>query len=809
MRKSSCGIPVGFGFCLLAVSVLASCGQSESSRSRPDAAGGGDADVVNPPEALDAEIDSGPEKGVSPVGQGEGVVTRDLAGAPAFGKAPTCESSEADHVLRGDDLRQALERASRGELRAGIDHTSLIGSCDVTRRDVAEALRSGGFKRHKGREYRSAASLLAQSLHADPSHTKARYDFACALALSQRPVAAVTHLEELARAGEEGRRWLALATRDSDLDTLRERERYLELFYPENELEGEREALAPTGPVIPLEGLPPPSKRLPYERREPLALECSPRPRCIWPRINKLLIATEEINADGKRRAFNRRDPDDYQTRRRIPFPAKNDGYTELTTPAYWHAAEDARFVVVPYRFLGAKAAPNGIAIYSVEEGGVRFVYGFEAGTEPCADGETRVEAIYSNHSGEELRIVEGCGKVVDYRRLRWESERLNLYQGRIQLVPDARRFEPDPETAPADVGPARDDLEEGEIPGWTPARTCRPAIGSKILGADAVRGHLKSIVAGVVPVDVTTAKLMESCSIEPVEIAKAYNKAGLTRYREGELDAARGLFAEALRAEPLHLASRFNLAGALSRLDRASDSVSQLAELAKAPTSEAGPWFRKSVDDPDFRNARQHEGYAALVYRPIVDSYQAYGVGMSVWNARDRVLTFTVPGLPSGAAWEVIENPWRDVQSLVMSSYHGTSSPPSDYSGGPGGRYNLPPEALTLGYRPIGRPAIWTPAPEFQYLVVPFHDSGFPYGNGVAVFAIADEGVRFLGGTMATAGEGCHGLHETAEIFATSGYEELRLVSGCGRDGGMSRIRHEAGELRLISTQLALPRDD
>lgn len=97
-------------------------------------------------------------------------------------------------------------------------------TCFPTRKSLAQALNDGGFKKYSAKDLESAKTFWRAALMVRPSMVIARYNYACALALTNKPQEAVAQIAELARvAGEDpaAQNYLEKSKSDDDLKSVR------------------------------------------------------------------------------------------------------------------------------------------------------------------------------------------------------------------------------------------------------------------------------------------------------------------------------------------------------------------------------------------------------------------------------------------------------------------------------------------------------------------------------------------------------------------------------------------------------------
>jgi hypothetical protein len=156
-------------------------------------------------------------------------VARDVASVgsvPAFAEARqlagACEPKDRarlERLRRGEDDAVTAGTASVDQLVSGV-----FGGCEAARTDLAKALNEGGLQHHKSKRYGEATRWWTTALRVDPSHIRARYNLACALALSGKREDSLWALSELSRAAGAGNgqaaEQLQKARTDSDLESL-------------------------------------------------------------------------------------------------------------------------------------------------------------------------------------------------------------------------------------------------------------------------------------------------------------------------------------------------------------------------------------------------------------------------------------------------------------------------------------------------------------------------------------------------------------------------------------------------------------
>lgn len=133
-----------------------------------------------------------------------------------------CQRFMDSTVPTGDALKKVLADAKDGVVP--MHHpSSLAGSCEVEAQEIASALNSGGLKAYEEKDYSRAQSLWVMAVQLAPHRTGARYNLACAYALAGDAERAIVQLQQLARAGSDGRKRLKKAAKDSDFYSMRDR----------------------------------------------------------------------------------------------------------------------------------------------------------------------------------------------------------------------------------------------------------------------------------------------------------------------------------------------------------------------------------------------------------------------------------------------------------------------------------------------------------------------------------------------------------------------------------------------------------
>lgn len=146
----------------------------------------------------------------------------------APGECPITNATRLAAINRGDDAEVATGEADAKSLLAAVS-----GDCPAGRAKLATALNTGAFALYKNRNLEAASHFWAATLNVDPAHIKARYNLACALALSGHGEDALWALGGVARAAKSGdsdaTTQLAKARDDSDLAKLREMPQFIQL----------------------------------------------------------------------------------------------------------------------------------------------------------------------------------------------------------------------------------------------------------------------------------------------------------------------------------------------------------------------------------------------------------------------------------------------------------------------------------------------------------------------------------------------------------------------------------------------------
>lgn len=146
--------------------------------------------------------------------------------APDQGKAKACSASASAKtrfktLQKGDDDDITENKADLAALEK-----DLAGDCRSAKRELADALNSGGFIHYKKKAYKEANRWWRAALVVRPSHVLARYNVACGLALDGDGKSAIAEMNELARATREGEaaaaNFLEKAKSDDDLKSIRD-----------------------------------------------------------------------------------------------------------------------------------------------------------------------------------------------------------------------------------------------------------------------------------------------------------------------------------------------------------------------------------------------------------------------------------------------------------------------------------------------------------------------------------------------------------------------------------------------------------
>lgn len=143
---------------------------------------------------------------------------------------PGC-TRDPSAALAGRARRQVLSAAARGTLPSATA-AELVASCETSPSSVADMLNRGGLRAHREGDYARALRFWELAVQVDPARTSARYNVACAYALTGQPARALAQLAVLQGAGVDGARWLARAREDSDLASLHTDPRFVALTTP-------------------------------------------------------------------------------------------------------------------------------------------------------------------------------------------------------------------------------------------------------------------------------------------------------------------------------------------------------------------------------------------------------------------------------------------------------------------------------------------------------------------------------------------------------------------------------------------------
>jgi hypothetical protein len=104
----------------------------------------------------------------------------------------------------------------------------------------------------------------------------------------------------------------------------------------------------------------------------------------------------------------------------------------------------------------------------------------------------------------------------------------------------------------------------------WVPEASVRCVPAPTTMTRAELDAHLAATRAG--NPDATGLELVASCAVPRRAVADAFVAGGLVRHRAGDYAASSAAFAQALIADPSHLAARFDYACALARRgDRAA----------------------------------------------------------------------------------------------------------------------------------------------------------------------------------------------------------------------------------------------
>lgn len=698
----------------------------------------------------------------------------DLAGAPPYGDPPACAPSDADGVLRGEALTDALDAIAAGEPSTTIHHALLAGSCEVTAATLAAALAAGAAAADDAGRPHLATTLYVQALHADPSSVLARFGLARVLATSHRPLAAVTQLRELRWAGRAGLRSLEDAAIDVRLASLRPRPDWFELMHPNSDLEASVEPLRASGPAHALPaGLSWASVRGPVQpiRTHPAELAA----------LAREAIGRDVEPAHGPRSL----------SRDGLPDALFAGGTLTVHGHAFWwRPTEDDLFLVIQHALppAGEGQAPRqGWSVFDID-GGARLLRTFTEGDAPCDAEPRRGQRVgwYAPRDWEELHELRPCGDRAALTRLRVEGGRLVSIHGHVQLDPGA--------TAAAADEPrqSRSPLPEiarvGEVPGLGPPTTCLPSADPHALAGDALAAALEDVRAGRTVGPALAHRLTASCTVDAGDVAGALAEGARARLELGDTEGARDLARSAVEVDPRHALARVAHVRALVERGDLDAAQRQLEELSAAGAS-ASEAVLETLDDPGLSPLRARTAYwdwlgAAHEARSrlsIVPRVHAAGAPTTPapW----------LPGPRGEGPLERARGPFARFSDLLSSAMTDRRYRPIARRGPSA---DLPDAVTSRGLVRRAAPDWWIHGSR-ALLVVPYlhPERGF---DAVAFFERTDDGLRYLGRDRVYAR--CPEGHVEAMGWTTDG-SELRLLTGCAAHATLCRVRFEADALR------------
>jgi len=308
-----------------------------------------------------------------------------LGRIPAYcPEPPRCVPRKGRNILTGPTLRFALRTIrAGGKLTEGTPVAALVGSCEKTPSEVARALYKGGLNRYKRGDYDGASSLFAMALEADASDLSARFAFVAGATRTERFELAMAHLGELARASHRSKRWLGKTLVDSDFYELRQHPGYWQLIAESADADQpgvfgdvEIETFDSRGDLLPLGEIPAPT--LPSEKRfSPIELDFSHFMKLLNPQGKTYRTSGPYPDRPGR----HGRKIDLTYFPRNLP----RDVLFRLAKTGWWHPRPDAAYLVVPYKYDGAR--PH-YSIFAYEDGGLRSVTGGGCGRRTCPDGD-------------------------------------------------------------------------------------------------------------------------------------------------------------------------------------------------------------------------------------------------------------------------------------------------------------------------------------------------------------------------------------------------------------------------------------
>ena len=251
----------------------------------------------------------------------------------------------------------------------------------------------------------------------------------------------------------------------------------------------------------------------------------------------------------------------------------------------------------------------------------------------------------------------------------------------------------------------------------WVPEAELACVVAPTSMTRAALDAELVAVRAG--DAHVTALELIASCAVPRRSIAEAFVEGGLVRHRASDFTASRAAFAQALIADPSHLAARFDYACALARTGARAAAVAEIGELARAG-ERARRWLARVATDPDLESVRDDEDVRSFV-----------ALQSSLWQPAAIAAPAGIPvPAPVGPVWEPIEaRAWAPFRELLVAS------------GLFGDRRGFrAAEAATFTHASLAAlptftgPAFWRPERGEVFLVVPFAIPGPNHRDGIAV---------------------------------------------------------------------------